>query len=118
MKKKKEKRENLKGSILINGKNIAKTSIKAYNEKDVKKKIPKQANTVRQYLKTVESQTSRGIAKALEMERASVTRTLFNLTQKKVVHVLKVAPCPITQKHVRWYALNKKPKDVVIHEAA
>ena len=120
MKSENKKQKNLKGNIHINGKNIAKTSIEAYHAEDVKKKIPKQATTVRQYLTTVDSQTSRGIAKALNMERASVTRTLFDLTQKKVVHVLKVEPCPITLKHVRWYALNKKSKgDVVeINEAA
>lgn len=114
------KRENLKGSIKINGKNIAKTSIESYHSKDVKKKIPHQATMVKKYLSTIESQTSRGIAKKLELERGSVTRTLFNLEVKKIIHVLKIEPCPITGKNVRWYALNKKSKgDVVeINEAA
>ena len=95
-------------NIAIKGKQIATTSIKSYHSEEVKKKIPKQEKLVLDYLSKIKEANSRQIAKALDIERTSITRTIYNLQYKQgLVIITKEDQCPITSRQVRWYALKK-----------
>ena len=94
-------------NITIGGKQIATTAIKSYHSKEVKEKIPKQEKLVLDYLNKIKEANSRQIAKALDIERTSVTRTIYNLQYKQgLVVITKEDKCPITSREVRWYALK------------
>ena len=93
-------------SVTIKGRKVAQTSIEAYHNKETQKRIPKIEDRIIAYLKTVECDTSRSIAKHLNVERNSITQPLQNLTEKKcIIKIIKTDKCPTTGYSVRFYGI-------------
>jgi len=96
-------------NIAINGKWIATTSIDSYHSKDLPNKMGKQALSVIKYLQKVNDATTRQLAKRLDIERTSVTRTIHNLQHKQgLVIITREDRCPDTNRVVRFYGLKTK----------
>jgi len=93
-------------NIKIKGKSIALTSIKSFNDPETQKIISKQKTRVKNFLQENTEATSREISQKLNIERTSITRTLFNMTESGIVTISDVRKCPITNRPVRWYSLS------------
>ena len=92
--------------VNVRGKQISLTKLSSFQQWNESGKKESQEIRTLVFLNTVPSATSRQIAKALQVERTSITRILANLQQKKEIKVLKIDKCPITAKKVNWYALT------------
>jgi|GEM_PF-3039657 len=84
--------------------NATATQIASFRQLNASGKRDVQAQQVLAYLRQNGAQTSRSIATALKMERASVTRTLFDLREDSKAYVAYAAKCPITNRTVEHYA--------------
>ena len=93
-------------NIKIKGKNIALTSIKSFNDIRTQKIIKKQHQLVLIFLSEIREATSREIALRLNLERTSITRTLFNLKEEGKIIISDVRKCPTTNRSVRWYSIT------------
>ena len=96
----------MKKNIKIKGKSIAQTSIISYREEKKKGTFETEEKKVLNLLTNNKSMTSRAIAKALQIDRTNITRSIYNLEKSNKVHVLKRAKCPTTNKLVRWYTIT------------
>jgi hypothetical protein len=57
--------------------------------------------------------TSRALSIITKRERSSICRAVFDLLHDSppLIRVCFTAPCPITRKRVKWYAIRKPRKE-------
>lgn len=108
MNKQKRKELDLFKTQKIDGNRIANTSIKSYNSEATKATREKYWTQIVNYLIDNPSRTSRQIAKALNIERTTLTGVLRKMQDVKLIYISTIVVCNHSNREVRCYSIVTK----------